>query len=78
MAIKRLSDKEAAAVNKKREERPAPAAPEKELEPTSPEEEQVWRVLEQARQNVKQIAKKELEGEVITEEILNRPLRAPK
>lgn len=59
----------------KRDERAKHAAPEKDLAPASPEEEHVWKLLEQARQNVKQIARKELEGEVITEEILNRPLR---
>ena len=63
-------------MNRKPGQPEKPPAPEKELRPSSPEEERVWKVLEQARQNVKQIAKKELEGEVITEEILNRPLRA--
>lgn len=45
------------------------------IRPTSSEEERVWAVLEQARQNVKSIVKKEIEGEVLTGELLNLRLR---
>ena len=40
------------------------------------DEAQALALLEQARQNVKQIAKRALEGEVISGELLNMRLRA--
>ena len=45
-------------------------------QPSSSEEARVWKVLEQARQNVKQAAKRELEGEIISSDVLNLRLRA--
>lgn len=46
-----------------------------ELKPRSEEEKQVWEVLEQARQNVKPVVKKELEAEIVTSELFNLRLR---
>lgn len=54
---------------------PSPAVP-AQPQPSSTEEERVWRILEQARQNVKQVAKRELEGEIIGSDVLNLRLRA--
>ena len=48
-----------------------------ELKPRSEEEKQVWEVLEQARQNVKSVVKKELEAEIVTSELFNLRLRTP-
>ncbi len=48
-----------------------------ELKPRSEEEKQVWEVLEQARQNVKSVVKKELEAEIVTSELFNLRLRNP-
>ncbi len=45
------------------------------LKPRSEEEKQTWEVLEQARQDVKFIVKKELEAEIVTNELLNLRLR---
>jgi len=45
------------------------------LEPRSKEEQRVWEVLEQARQNVKPLAKREMEVETVSSEILNFRLR---
>jgi hypothetical protein len=42
----------------------------------SPEEAKVWAALEQARQNVKPIVKKERQAEVVTAELLNLRLKA--
>jgi hypothetical protein len=42
----------------------------------SPEEARVWAALEQARQNVKPIVKKERQAEVVTAELLNLRLKA--
>jgi len=39
------------------------------------EEERILQVLERARQEVKPIVKKEMEGEVITDELLNLRLK---
>ena len=50
---------------------------EPELKPRSEEEKQVWDVLEQARQNVKSVVKKELEAEIVTSELFNLRLRNP-
>lgn len=43
--------------------------------PHSPEEARVWQILDQARQNVKPIVKKEKEAEVLTSELLNLRLK---
>lgn len=48
-----------------------------ELKPRSEEEKRVWEVLEQARQNVKSVVKKELEAEIVTSELFNLRLRTP-
>jgi hypothetical protein len=48
-----------------------------ELKPRSEEEKQVWEVLEQARQDVKSVVKKELEAEIVTSELFNLRLRNP-
>jgi hypothetical protein len=48
---------------------------ERELKPRSEEEKETWEVLEQARQDVKFIVKKELEAEIVTNELLNLRLR---
>jgi len=45
------------------------------LKPRSEEKKQTWEVLEQARQDVKFIVKKELEAEIVTNELLNLRLR---
>jgi hypothetical protein len=46
-----------------------------ELKPGSDEEKKTWEVLEQARQDVKFIVKKELEAEIVTNELLNLRVR---
>jgi len=43
--------------------------------PRSTEEAAVWKCLEQARQNVKPIVKKEQEAEVVTGDLLNLRLK---
>lgn len=48
-----------------------------ELTPESEREKQVWEALEQARQNVKSVVKKELEAEIVTSELFNLRLRNP-
>ena len=48
---------------------------ETELEKRMSEEDQVRLILEQARQEVKRIAKKEREGETITRELLSFRMR---
>ena len=48
-----------------------------ELKPRSEEEKRIWEVLEQARQNVKSVVKKELEAEIVTSELFNLRLRNP-
>lgn len=45
-------------------------------QPGSPEEAKVWEILEEARQKVKPIVKKEKEAEVLTGELLNLRLKA--
>lgn len=45
-------------------------------EPRSAEEAKVWEILEEARQKVKPIVKKEKEAEVLTGELLNLRLKA--
>jgi hypothetical protein len=42
----------------------------------SPEEAKIWEILEQARQKVKPIVKKEKEAEILTGELLNLRLKA--
>jgi hypothetical protein len=42
----------------------------------SAEERRVWAILEKARENVRSVAKRELEGEVISGEVLNFRLRS--
>jgi hypothetical protein len=54
----------------------APSADHAENKSCSPEEAKVWAALEQARQNVKPIVKKEREAEVVTAELLNLRLKA--
>ena len=54
----------------------APSAGHTENKTCSPEEAKVWAALEQARQNVKPIVKKEREAEVVTAELLNLRLKA--
>jgi hypothetical protein len=51
--------------------------PERELTPRSEQEKQIWEVLEQARQNVKPIVKKEIEAEIVTSELFNLRLKTP-
>ena len=46
--------------------------------PRSSEEARVWEVLEEARQQVKHIVKREMEAEVITSDILNIRLKIPR
>lgn len=58
---------------KKRE---ATASAEREKNARSSEEVDVWAALEQARQNVKPIVKKERQAEVATAELLNLRLKA--
>lgn len=50
---------------------------EAKLKPESEKEKQVWEALEQARQNVKSVVKKELEAEIVTSELFNLRLRNP-
>lgn len=45
-------------------------------QPGSTEEAKVWEILEEARQKVKPIVKKEKEAEVLTGELLNLRLKA--
>ena len=54
----------------------APSANLAESKLCSPEEARVWAALEQARQNVKPIVKKERDAEVVTAELLNLRLKA--
>lgn len=49
---------------------------ENDRQPHSAEEAKVWEILEQARQKVKPIVKKEKEAEVLTGELLNLRLKA--
>lgn len=49
---------------------------ENEKQPGSAEEAKVWEILEEARQKVKPIVKKEKEAEVLTGELLNLRLKA--
>jgi hypothetical protein len=53
----------------------APNASEKQ-KAASAEEAKVWEILEEARQKVKPIVKKEKEAEVLTGELLNLRLKA--
>lgn len=46
-----------------------------QLTPRSEMEKEAWEALEQARQNVKPVVKKEIEAEVVTSELLNLRLR---
>ena len=46
-----------------------------ELKPRSQEEKRAWEALEQSRQNVKPIVKKELEAEVVASELFSLRLR---
>lgn len=43
---------------------------------SSPEEARVWELLEEARQAVKPLVKKERQGEILTGELLNLRLKA--
>lgn len=52
-----------------------PAQSEMELKPRSEEEKRAWEALEQARQNVKPIVKKEMEAEVVASELFSLRLR---
>lgn len=56
----------------------ADRAQEKTIDDTVAEEKAVLDALEEARQNVKSIAKKEMMGEALTSEILNFRLNAPR
>ena len=62
----------------KRQNDKAKTAPEGEqqLQPRSAEEARVWEILEEARQKVKPIVKKEKEAEVLTSDLLNFRLKA--
>jgi hypothetical protein len=51
--------------------------PERKLQPRSEEEKKIWAALEQARQNVKAVVKKEMDAEIVTSELLNLRLRTP-
>lgn len=53
----------------------APSKQHQKSRPRSLEEARVWQILEQARQNVKPIVKKEKEAEVLTSELLNLRLK---
>jgi hypothetical protein len=44
--------------------------------PRSDEEQRVWDVLEEARQNVKQLTKRELEAELIPSELMSFRLKS--
>lgn len=61
--------------NRADDQRTRGTGPERELTPNSEEEKRVWEALEQARQNVKSIVKKEIEAEIVTTELLNLRLR---
>jgi len=50
---------------------------EEELGPRSEQEKEVWKALDQARQNVKPIVKKELDAEIVTSDLFNLRLRNP-
>lgn len=58
-----------------RPDTPAPLQT-KPAEPRSEDERRVWEIVEQARQEVKPLAKKELEVEVVSSDLLNSRLRA--
>ncbi len=55
------------------EDKPAPTTP---TPPTSHERE-VWEQLETARQQVRPLIKREVEGEPVTKELLNLRLKVP-
>ena len=55
------------------EDEPAPTAP---TPPTSQELE-IWEHLETARQQVRPVIKREVEGEPVTKELLNLRLKMP-
>lgn len=59
-----------------REKANACSESEQKQTPCSDEEAKVWAALEQARQNVKPIVKKEREAEALTAELLNLRLKA--
>ena len=48
----------------------------KTLKPRSLEEAKVWEVLEEARQRVKPIVRKEKEAEILTSDLMNLRLKA--
>jgi hypothetical protein len=48
----------------------------KPQKPRTAEEAKVWEILEQARQKVKPIVKKEKEAEVLTSDLLNLRMKA--
>ena len=51
-----------------------PAAPAQSASPT-PQEQEVWENLENARQQVRPVIKREVEGEPVTSELLNLRLK---
>jgi hypothetical protein len=59
------------------EDKPAPAQPDA-AQPTAPttQEEEVWACLESARQQVRPLIKREVEGEPVTKELLNLRLKS--
>ena len=58
------------------EDKPAPAQP-ATAQPTAPttQEQEVWACLESARQQVRPVIKREVEGEPVTKELLNLRLK---
>ena len=53
-----------------------PKVEQENIQPSSAEEAKVWEILEEARQKVKPIVKKEKEAEILTGELLNLRLKA--
>jgi ribosome-binding protein aMBF1 (putative translation factor) len=67
-----VTDKQKSA----RDKANASSESEQKQTPHSNEEAKVWAALEQARQNVKPIVKKEREAEALTADLLNLRLKA--
>jgi hypothetical protein len=56
------------------EDQPAPEQP----APPTAQEQEVWEHLENARQQVRPVIKREAEGEPVTKELLNLRLKLPR
>jgi hypothetical protein len=58
-----------------RSNEPAESRSDKSKSPRSEEEQRIWQVLEEARQNVKRLTKRELEAELLPSDLLSFRLK---